>query len=156
MTAPPAGVPLLLPGGTRILRAYRPTVAFYRFIYREVGRAWRWKDRDRLADDALQEIVQHPDVHVHVIYDDGTPAGYCELDYRTPGQAEIVYFGLMPHAIGRGMGRFFLDWAVRAAWQQNVQRLWVHTCSLDHPRALGMYQQAGFVVYREETHHAMG
>lgn len=156
MLAPPDDAAAPLPGRLRVLRAHRPTVAFYRFLYRQVGGPWQWTDRERMDDDALLAILAHPDVHVHVLYDDGTPAGYCELDYRQPGQAEIVYFGLMPHAIGQGFGRAFLGWTIREAWRHGIRRLWVHTCSRDHPRALGTYQQAGFAVYREETTDALG
>ena len=156
MAAPPGRVPAAPPPAARVARAHRPTVAFYRFLYREVGRPWRWTDRDKLGDAALAALVQHPDMHVHVLYHDGTPAGYCELDYRQPGEAEIVYFGLMPHAIGRGLGRFFLDWTVREAWRHGLCRLWLHTCTRDHPRALATYRQAGFALYREETSPALG
>ena len=109
-----------------------------------------------LAEDELLAVIAHPDVHVHVLYDDGTPAGYAELDYRRSGEAEIVYFGLMPHAIGQGMGRAFLDWTVQEAWRNDIGRLWVHTCTRDHPRALDTYRRAGFVVYRIETADALG
>ncbi len=156
MLAPPEGAPVPAPAAVRILRAHRPTVAFYRFLYREVGAPWHWVDREKMDSSALADLLHHPDVHVHVLYDDGTPAGYCELDYRQPGEAEIVYFGLMPHAIGRGLGRFFLDWTVREAWRHGLCRLWLHTCTRDHPRALATYRQAGFALYREETSPALG
>lgn len=63
---------------------------------------------------------------------------------------ELAYFGLIPEFIGRGLGWYFLHWAIERAWFQGAGRLWVHTCNLDHPRALMTYQRAGFVPYRHE------
>jgi GNAT superfamily N-acetyltransferase len=156
---PPQGPLIPLPEGVAVVRAVRPTTAFYRFLYRAVGGPWGWTDRDRLSDDALEALVTPENVHVHVLYVQGTPAGYVELAYGpfegtdpvAADEAQVVYFGLMPHAIGQGLGRAFLDWAVREAFAQGARRLWVHTCTNDHPRALGAYQAAGFATYRTET-----
>ena len=78
------------------------------------------------------------------------PAGYFELDRRKPGECELGFFGLMPDFIGRGLGRWLLEKAVDAAWSApDVGRVWVHTCNLDHPRALGLYQKVGFVPFKQ-------
>lgn len=148
-TEAPQGVPVPPPEGARVMRAHQPTVAFYRFLYEAVGQPWKWTDRKALDDEALRRIVQHPDVHVHVLYAHGTPAGYVELDYR-PEDVQIAYFGLMPPFIGRGLGRFLMDWSLREAWRRAPGRIWVHTCTDDHPGALAFYQENGFVAYRQE------
>lgn len=152
LLAPPARAPRPLPDGAAVVRARAPTAAFYRFLYREVGRRWGWTDRDRLSDDALEAAVGHADVYVRVLYRAGTPAGYAELDARRAGEVQVLYFGLMPHAIGAGLGTAFLDDTLEAAWAlPGVGRVWVHTCTLDHPRALGVYRAAGFRPYRRAT-----
>ena len=150
MHAPPEAVPLPVPEGVDIRRAYRPTVAFYRFLYDTVGAPWQWTDRRKLDDAALGALIQHEDVAIHVLYVDGTPAGYAELDYRHRPDVELTYFGLMPGFTGRGLGRFFLDWTIREAWRHTPERLWVHTCTLDHPAALSLYEKMGFVPYKRE------
>jgi GNAT superfamily N-acetyltransferase len=104
-----------------------------------------------LSDAALAAIVQDPAVAVHVLYQRGTPAGYAELDFRSPPDVQLAYFGLLPDFIGQGLGGAFLDWVIREAWQHDPYRLWVHTCTLDHPRALPVYRQHGFVPYKRET-----
>jgi GNAT superfamily N-acetyltransferase len=81
----------------------------------------------------------------------GVPAGYAELDCRHSGEIELAYFGLIPEFIGRGLGAYFLAWAVDRAWQREPRRLWVHTCSLDHPRALATYRAIGFAEYARES-----
>jgi ribosomal protein S18 acetylase RimI-like enzyme len=133
-----------------IIRARRPTVSFYRYLYATVGRAWMWYERCALDDAALAAIVQHPLVEVYVLYLDGVPAGYVELDRRQGDDIELAYFGLMPEFIGRGLGRYLLDWAVGRAFEYAPDRLWVHTCNHDHPGALAGYQRAGFQVFRQE------
>src|SRR5436190_1302538 len=75
------------------------------------------------------------------------PAGYFELDAAPASETELCYFGLIPEFIGRGFGPFLLQAAIDRAWERPIGRLWVHTRTFDHPKALGHYQRAGFVVY---------
>jgi GNAT superfamily N-acetyltransferase len=129
----------------------RPTVSFYRDLYDTVGAAWLWYERRRLNDEALGAIVRDERVEVHVLWVEGVPAGYAELDLRRMPDIELVYMGLLPEFTGQGLGSYLLDFAIDRAWSFGPQRLWLHTCNHDHPRALEMYQGAGFVAYRTET-----
>lgn len=133
-----------------IVRARRPTVSFYRYLYDTVGQAWMWYERRLLEDMTLAAIVQHPLVEVYVMSLDGVPAGFVELDRRQGNDIELAYFGLLPEFIGRGLGRYLLQWAVGRAFEYAPDRLWVHTCNFDHPGALALYQRAGFEVYDQE------
>ena len=134
-----------------VLRADKIPVRFYRYLYDNVGAAWLWYERRLLGDEQLAAVVQDPLVEVNVLYAGGVPAGYAELDRRAPGQVELAYFGLMPDFIGQGLGGYFLHWAIKRAWVPGPDRVWVHTCSLDHPRALETYVSAGFHEYKRET-----
>lgn len=133
-----------------VLRADMITIPFYRYLYNTVGAPWLWYERRRMSDTDLAASTQHPDVDVYVLYVGGEPAGYAELDRRGMPDIELAYFGLMPAFLGRKLGPWLLHWAVDAAWTRDPQRVWVHTCSLDHPRAIAHYQRAGFVPYRQE------
>lgn len=133
-----------------IRRAERPAVAFYRYLYDTVGADWNWYERRRLPDDALAAIIHDDAVEVYVLYVHDVPAGYVELDRRIEDEVEIAYFGLMPDHIGRGLGPALLDWALERAWSYDPRRVWLHTCSLDHPKALAVYRRAGFEVYDRE------
>jgi len=132
-----------------VLRAVRPTTSFYRFLYDRVGAPWLWTDRRRLADGELRLILDDDRVEVWVLYAGGVPAGYVELDRRLPEEIELAYFGLMPEFIGARLGPWLLDWAIARAWSYGPRRFWVHTQTLDHPRALSLYQERGFVKYKE-------
>jgi GNAT superfamily N-acetyltransferase len=152
-------VPLDLPAASPplpdlcVMRAFRPTISFYRYLYSTVGAPWHWVDRGRLADGQLAAIIQNDGVEVYVLYAAGVPAGYAELDRRTAPDIELAYFGIMPEFIGRKLGPYLLSWAIEKAWSYSPRRLWLHTCTLDHPKALATYLDAGFEIYdrREET-----
>ncbi len=133
-----------------VTHAENPTVSFYRYLYHTVGEQWLWYERRRMDDQTLRTIIQDPKVEVYVLYLSGVPAGYVELDRRLMNEIEVAYFGLMPEFIGRGLGPYLLQWAVTQAWRRQPQRVWVHTCNLDHPKALEIYQRIGFVSYKQK------
>ena len=136
-------------GRVVLLKVKQPPVHFYRYLYETVGRAYVWVERTRMSDEALAAIVQDERVELYVLYCEGAPAGYAELDFRKMPNAELAYFGLIPDFIGRGLGGFLLATAIDIAWTKPIERLWVHTNTLDHPRALPLYQQMGFVPYAQ-------
>lgn len=150
---PPRAIPPRLPDGVTIQRAARPTVAFYRFLYDQAGKEYTWTERKLMADETLRAIVQDPAVEVYVLYVEGTPAGYVELDGRVAGQVEIAYFAIFPEFQGRALGPQLLAHAIQRAETSGTPRLWVHTCTLDHPKALSVYRRAGFVPYQERVEH---
>jgi ribosomal protein S18 acetylase RimI-like enzyme len=80
------------------------------------------------------------------------PAGYFELREHDDRSIEIAYFGLLPEFVGRGWGGHLLTRAVETAWEMKPDRVWLHTCTLDHPAALPNYRQRGFRVVREEVY----
>jgi GNAT superfamily N-acetyltransferase len=129
-------------------RMERPDAAWYRTIFRAIGGNWLWFSRLLLGDDALTAIIQDPQVDVFTLQCDGPDRGMLELDRRPFPEIEIAYFGLAPELIGRGVGFWLMSEALRLAWAHNPSRVIVHTCTLDHPSALGFYQRAGFVPYQ--------
>jgi ribosomal protein S18 acetylase RimI-like enzyme len=121
-------------------------VAFYRFLYSEVGRDWRWRDRLLMSDEELEAAISQPGVNVYVAYVDGAPAGYVELAQKD-GVTEIAYFGLRPQYMGMGLGKHLLSFGIEQAWNNGAERVWVHTCNLDGPHALENYQKRGLSIY---------
>lgn len=155
MTNPPGSAHPPTPAAkVALMRAEAPTLAFYRFLYDSVGGPWLWWER-RVMDDAdLSAVILNPAVEVYVLYVGGVPAGFAELDARKmPGEIELAYFGLMEEFVGRGFGGYFLRWAIDQAWSRDPApgRLWVNTCTLDHPNALAVYQRCGFEPYERES-----
>ncbi len=136
--------------GLMVVHARNPSVAYYRFLYNTVGSDYHWLSRARLSDPELAVVLANPRNEVHVLHVDGTPAGFAELDRRDLNNIELVQFGLTPEFIGKGLGRYFLQWTIDRAWSYHPRRFWLHTCTLDHRFALHNYQSAGFAIYREE------
>ena len=149
MASSPKRPSVPMPFGQYILLKLRqPSAAFYRFLYNSVGEIWFWTDRRKMSDEELLTNIGNEKVEIHVLYANGEPAGFIELDFRETGIGLIGYFGLFPQWIGRGLGKYLLNWGIDYAWQKGIERLTVETCTLDHPRALAQYQKAGFTPYK--------
>lgn len=117
---------------------------FYRYLTDRVGRKWHWVNILRLADDELAAKIHKPERDIRVLYLDGAPAGFFDINPLSGDETEIAYFGMMEHALGRGVGRWFLGAAIEAAWATGPRQVVVQTCTLDHPAALPLYQKLGF------------
>ena len=144
------------PSGLRLalMRASGVTAAFYRFLYREVGKPHHWFVRRELDDAALLAEIAPEKTELFVLYVEGCPAGFFELGLTgKPQTVEIVYFGLIPAYQGRGLGKFFLSEAVFAAWAHKPEKVAIETNTLDSPRAIIIYQRMGFVpvLQRDEN-----
>ena len=140
------------PDGAWTLRhVHAPDLAWFRDLCRRVGEDWLWFSRLRMSDAELAAIIQAPRVEVHALVHDGRDEGLLELDFREPKQCELVFFGVTAKLIGSGAGRFLMACALQRAWSQPISRLWVHTCSFDHPNALAFYQRAGFRPFRRQV-----
>lgn len=136
--------------GVTVDHVVNPSVAWYRDLYHRVGSDYYWLSRRKMSDEALAQVIGDPQTELHVLKVDGTIAGFAELDCRMAGEIEIVQFGLLPDFIGHGLGKWFLNRMILKAFSHSPRRLWLHTCTLDHPAALPNYLQAGFVLYKEE------
>ncbi len=123
-----------------------------RFLYQAVGFDWHWIDRLGWTIDDWRNWAGHDDLETWAGWFDGALAGYFELELQDNRAVEISSFGLLGGFTARGIGGPFLTEAVRKAWATNTERVWLHTCTLDHPHALDNYKARGFTVFREETH----
>ena len=132
----------------RLERVTAPSAAFLRFLYTATGGDWSWTDRLPWTDAEWLARQADPAVEFWVANDDGAPAGYFELARHEDGRTvELAYFGLLPHAVGKKQGGAMLTAAVDRMWEMGARRVYVNTCSLDHPRALDNYQRRGFEIF---------
>ena len=140
--------PRPLPASPLSLAAWaRPDPAKYRTLFARVGAPWLWFSRLVMDEASLTAIIHDPAVSVFAVVDRmGIEVGLLELDHRRPGACEIGYFGLVPELAGRGHGRWLMAQAMMRAWTPGVERVWVHTCTLDHPSALNFYRKQGFTA----------
>ncbi|WP_020409160.1 GNAT family N-acetyltransferase [Hahella ganghwensis] len=134
----------------KVIEAEIKQYQYNRFFYQSVGAEWDWKDKLQWSDIEWKDYAEKEELHLYVGYYKGSPAGYFELEKQEEGNVEISYFGLMPAFIGKGLGGYLLTKALVNAWSfKDTQRVWVHTCSLDHPGALSNYRARGMRVYQE-------
>jgi GNAT superfamily N-acetyltransferase len=124
-----------------------PDLDWYRALYRAVGENWLWFSRLTLDDAALARLIRDPAVQVHVLRHEGRDAGMLELDTRHFPDVEISFLGLVGDLIGKGAGRYLMNRTLDICWARSPRRVTVHTCTLDHPNALGFYLRTGFTPY---------
>jgi GNAT superfamily N-acetyltransferase len=135
----------------RLIRWHAPKVESYRTLFRRVGEPWLWFSRLILSDDALLAIIGDAAVEVYAVCDaKGIEVGILELDFRKAPDCEIAFFGLVPELNGSGHGRWLMGETMARAWRPGIDRVWVHTCTLDHPSALSFYRKQGFVAISRE------
>ena len=123
-----------------------------RFLYLAVGAAWAWRDKRSWTDEQWRTYAEADRLRTFVAYWDASPVGYYELDHHDDRSIEIACFGLLPAFLGRGLGGALLTSALEEAWTMQPPRVWIHTCTLDHPAALSNYQARGMKIYKIETH----
>ena len=135
-----------------VVRQERCDPDLYRELYEGVGSDYHWRDRRSWTDEQLRAHLERPDIEIWVLREREAPRGFFELARQADGSVEIAYFGLLPLGIGQGLGRAFLTSAIDAAWRSKPRRVWLHTCTLDHPAALANYLARGFQVTHSEKY----
>ena len=136
------------PRGVCLRKSELPCPEFSRFLYSAVGGDWYWIDRLGWSYDQWMDLIADPEFHTWVLYKEGTPVGFFELHQSGKG-VEIASFGLIRSFQRKGLGGFFISKAIECAWELDPQRIWLHTCELDHPNALENYRKRGFVIFEE-------
>lgn len=142
-----------LPASDLRLEAWHaPQAEKYRVLYRRIGEPWLWFSRLEMDDDTLLSIIHDPKVRIWAVVDrQGIEVGILELDFRSDGECEIAFFGLIPELAGKGHGKWLMAMALQLGWAEaGVKRMWVHTCTLDGPAALAFYQKSGFTAYQRQ------
>ncbi len=147
----PKASPVSLPGTSFELLKKPIPVAEYRKYYWGVGEKYCWLDRMVIPDEELFKKINAANVDIYIFKVANETAGYIEF-VKEDGFTEILYFGLMPEFIGKGLGKYFLQWVIAKAWSYNSKWIQLNTCTLDHPNALATYKKAGFTEVRKEIH----
>ncbi|MCF7855896.1 MAG: GNAT family N-acetyltransferase [Candidatus Pacebacteria bacterium] len=150
MMSPPAPGAKRESRGLQIRECATRQYELNRSLYHLVGQPWAWIDRLSWTDEQWKAYAEAKSLRTWVAYYEDLPAGYYELQQQEGGNVEIAYFGLAPNFIGRGFGGYLLSHALASAWAwEGTRRVWVHTCTLDHPSALQNYKARGMTIYRE-------
>jgi GNAT superfamily N-acetyltransferase len=122
-------------------------VSEYRSHFKAVGQNLLWFSRLLMSDEKLQSILASPAIASFIFKRGDHMLGLLELNFEDMANCELAFFGLVPDAVGNGLGRMLMDEAIRRAFAKPTSRLWLHTCTLDHPAALPFYLRSGFTPY---------
>ncbi len=151
MTAPPANLPdIAAEPDWHFAPVTDPGSDWYRDLYRRIGGEYLWYSRLALSDEALTETIQHRAHFLQALSLDGKAEGLVEIDFRKSGEAEIVFFGVTPALVGTRAARFMMSRAIAQVFGRGIKRLWLHTNTLDHPKALAFYRRTGFMPISQE------
>lgn len=153
MTARPSYDWPHLPAGSTaaLLMSEKPPVWWFLALYDAVGRDYAWEDIHKREHDELDAWLQSETSLLYTLFDQGWPQGFFLIDRQDAGVTDLAYFGMVPEAVGRGLGGWLLRTAILTAWDYpGVEKVTVNTCTLDHPRALALYQKNGFTPVRRE------
>lgn len=138
-------------GGWSLQRQDAPDAAHYRALFGRLGRDWLWFSRLYMSEAELLAVIADPKVHIYTLQAGGRDEGLLELDFRRDGECELAFFALSAELQGQGAGRWLMNRGIELAWKEPIQRFWVHTCTFDHPGALGFYQRSGFAPFKREV-----
>jgi GNAT superfamily N-acetyltransferase len=138
-------------GDVTLSLIHPPMPELNRFFYTAVGADWYWLERLPWTFADWLAYLHRPELETWMLAVQGTPAGYFELEAQAESSVEIRYFGLLPAFVGAGLGGHLLTCAIERGFAIGAKRVWVHTCTQDHPQALANYQARGLRLFKEET-----
>ena len=132
-----------------------PDFQLNKFFYKQVGKEHRWIDRLVWDDNKWISYVENPKVKTYILKDIENLVGYFEIifDFQKK-HSEIAYFGILSEYLGKKYGGYLLSEAITKSFEKSIERVWVHTCSLDHKNALKNYQARGMKIFKSEKINA--
>ena len=136
--------------GLEVIEAQLDLPSLNKGFYEWVGGPWKWIHKRSWTDQQWREYVEREEFKTYVGYVKGTPIGYFDIELQPSREVQILYFGLFPQFIGKGFGGKVLSRAIEICWSHSVDRVWLHTCTLDHPTAIKNYLKRGFKVFKSE------
>ena len=135
-----------------LVKKIKPDFQLNKFFYKQVGKKHRWIDRLSWSDGKWMNYISNKNLETYIISESKELAGFFELLYNPElKETEISYFGLLEEYIGKGIGGYALSVAIKKSFEKNIRRVWLHTCTLDHPNALKNYIARGMTVFRKEN-----
>ena len=135
-----------------LVKKIKPDFQLNKFFYKQVGKKHRWIDRLSWTDGKWINYISNKNLETYIISESDELVGFFELLYNPElKETEISYFGLLEEFIGKGIGGYALSVAIKKSFEKNIRRVWLHTCTLDHPNALKNYIARGMTVFRKEN-----
>ena len=123
-----------------------------KFFYKNIGKKHKWIDRLVWTEEQWIDYVSNKNVKTYVFKFRDNLAGFFELiSHGEKKEVEIAYFGLLEEFQNKKLGSYLLSQAIQKSFNGSIERVWVHTCSLDHKNALNNYIARGMKIFKTET-----
>ena len=123
-----------------------------KFFYKNIGKKHKWIDRLVWTEAQWIDYVSNKNVKTYVFKFKDDLAGFFELiSHFEKKEVEIAYFGLLEEFQNKKLGSYLLSQAIQKSFKESIDRVWVHTCSLDHKNALNNYIARGMTIFKTET-----
>ena len=143
---------LKLPKNIKIVLNKERDFNINKFFYKNIGIDHYWRDRLIWTDKEWIKYVSNPSFETWIIKQDEDLVGFYEQEFHvSANEIELIQMGILKEYQGKKFGSFLLNYIIHKAFVKNVERVWVHTCSLDHKHALDNYLSKGFKTFKEET-----
>jgi len=143
---------IIYPKNVKIFLNVEKDININKFFYRQVGKDHFWRDRLLWSDKEWSKYINNKSLETGIAKFDGKLIGFYEEEYHeTKNEIELIQMGILKEYQGKKFGSFLLKYIINEAFNKNVERIWVHTCSLDHKYALDNYLSKGFKIFKEET-----
>ena len=123
-----------------------------KFFYKNVGKDHKWIDRLVWSDTQWIDYVSNKNLRTFIFKKKDDLVGFFELIFNPEKkEIEIAYFGLLEEYRNKKLGSYLLSQAIKKSFENNIKRVWLHTCSLDHKNALNNYIARGMKIFKTET-----
>ena len=123
-----------------------------KFFYKNVGKKHKWVDRLIWSEQKWIDYLSSSRVKTYVLKNKEDLIGFFELNFHLEDkEVEIAYFGILEEYQNKKLGSYLLSKAIKESFSQNIKRVWLHTCSLDHENALKNYLARGMKIFKSET-----
>jgi len=140
------------PEKTQVYLVKERDININKFFYRQIGKDHYWRDRLLWSDKEWYKYVDNLNLETGVIKLDKELIGFYEQEiHKEKNEIELIQMGILKEYQGKKLGSFLLEYIIYKAFNKNAERIWVHTCSLDHKHALDNYLSKGFKIYKEKT-----
>ena len=142
----------LLPNKIKVYLDEEKDININKFFYRQIGKDHYWRDRLLWSDKEWHKYVDNINLETGVMKIQEELIGFYEQEFhKSKNEIELIQMGVLKEHQGKKLGSFLLKHIIHTAFSKNVERVWVHTCSLDHKHALDNYLSKGFKTFKEET-----
>ena len=144
-------VPLVFPSNVKISSQNNKDININKFFYRQVGRDHFWRDRLLWSDKEWKKYINNKNLETGIMKVNDKLVGFYEQEFhKSQNEMELIQMGILKEHQGKKLGSFLLRYIVQSMLNRDIDRIWVHTCSLDHKRALNNYLSKGLKIFKEE------